>query len=352
MKIALTADLHLTTREHHPERYETLENMLADLRDSNIDTLIIAGDLFDTDSRNYAEFEQVCRDEQNRDIAIHVIPGNHDPAIDDNKIVADNLHIVTTPTIHDFDGRTFLFLPYQAGKNMGGILAQFDSQLPHNEWVLIGHGDWTDGIRQPNPTEPGVYMPLTRRDIEIFQPARVFLGHIHASMDAPPVHYVGSPCGLDITETGRRRCLIYDTYSNAVEGRVVATPILYFNESFVVIPTEDEETVLRAQIANRRRQWALSAEERAKVRLRVNVTGYSANRAALRSVLRDAFAGVTLYKNQEPNVDRVSNSDDVERHYIAEQVRTALEESSLPDGPDEPTLAEILLEALHIIYGG
>jgi DNA repair exonuclease SbcCD nuclease subunit len=352
MRIAITADLHLTTREYHPERYETLENLLADLCANEIDMLIIAGDLFDAHSRSYAEFEQLCRDEQNRGLSIYIIPGNHDPTIDDSKISAGSLHIVTTPTIHEIDGRTFFFLPYQGGKTMGEALAQFESQLPANEWVLIGHGDWTGGLRQPNPTEPGVYMPLTRRDIEIFKPARVFLGHIHAKMDAPPVHYVGSPCGLDITETGRRRCLIYDANSNEVEERVVETPILYFNESFVVIPAKDEEGYLRAQIEGRRKKWALSAEERARVRLRVNVSGYSANRAALRTLLRDAFDGFAFYKNQEPNIDQVSISDDVERHYIAEQVRAGVEDLSLPGGTDEPSSDDILLAALHIIYGG
>jgi hypothetical protein len=133
---------------------------------------------------------------------------------------------------------------------------------------------------------------------------------------------------------------------------VVTVPILFFDESFVVVPVEDEAGDLRAQIEDRKRRWALPAEERARVRLRVTVSGYSANRAALRTLLSDAFDGFALYKNQEPNIDQVYNSDDVERHYIAEQVRANLKEIILPEGADEPRSDEILLEALHIIYGG
>lgn len=352
MRIVITADHHLTTREKHPARYETLETILDDLCVQEIDTLIIAGDLFDAQSRNYSEFEQLCRSEKYRGLAIYVIPGNHDPTIDNTQIVAGNVYILNKPTIHEFDGRPFLFLPYEADISMGEVLSKFDGQLPPNEWILVGHGDWAGGLSQPNPIEPGVYMPLTQRDIEIFQPARVFLGHIHLPMDASPVHYAGSPCGLDITETGRRRCLLYETRSNKVRNQEVSAPILYYDESYVVIPSADEAGYLRKQIENRLQQWALTPQEREKVRLRVRLQGYSANRATLRDVLQEAYAGFTFYKNQEPDIDQVSISDDIERHYITQQVQSSLNDLSLSTDRDDPSIDEILIAALHIIYGG
>jgi len=152
MRIAITADHHLTTKDRHPQRYETLEIILDDLCAQEMDTLIIAGDLFDAQSRNYSEFEQLCRSEKYRDLAIYIIPGNHDPTIDATQIVAGNVHILSTPTIHEFDGRPFLFLPYEADKSMGDVLSAFEDQLPANEWVLVGHGDWSGGLSQPNPS--------------------------------------------------------------------------------------------------------------------------------------------------------------------------------------------------------
>ena len=47
MKIAVTADLHLTSRVRNPERYHALANILEQLADRKIDNLVIAGDLFD-----------------------------------------------------------------------------------------------------------------------------------------------------------------------------------------------------------------------------------------------------------------------------------------------------------------
>ncbi|HET6445120.1 MAG TPA: metallophosphoesterase [candidate division Zixibacteria bacterium] len=350
MKIAITADLHLTDKDRNPERFETFERLLADLRAAKVGTLIIAGDLFDASRQNYADFERLCRRQENQEIKIYVIPGNHDPTISSRSITADNLEIIDTPSLLDFDTLQFLFIPYLPGKTMGEEIARFSDRLPAQEWVLIGHGDWAGGMRTHNPAEPGVYMPLTRKDIEIYKPARVFLGHIHAPMDEAPVHYVGSPCGLDINETGRRRCLLYDTGTDLVDTHVLDTPVLYFNESFVIVPVEDEDAYLRAQISSRMEKWDLNSEERAKTQLRVKVSGFSADKAALRALLQEEFDGFSFYKEQEPDIDEVSVSEDREREYIAEQVRAKVVELAWPGGADEPSPDEILLKALHIIY--
>lgn len=351
MKVAVTADLHLTSRNRDPERFETLENILAQLLAEEIETLIIAGDLFDASRRNYSDFERLCSKSEYQDLKILVIPGNHDPAIDNRKIVVDNVEIINEPTVRELDGRAFLFLPYEEGKTMGEVISQLSSDLVAGNWVLVAHGDWAQGLRLPNPAEPGVYMPLTRRDVELYRPSRVFLGHIHKALDAPPVHYVGSPCGLDVTEQGRRRCLLYDTETNEVQPLALETPVLYFDESFVILPVADEAAYLQEQIASRVRAWALTPEEKAKARLRVKVAGYSADRAALRSLLREAFGSFHFYGGQEPNIDGVLFSDDLERHYIAERVRAQIDDLSLPDGMDDPGVDEILLETLRIVYG-
>jgi metallophosphoesterase superfamily enzyme len=59
--IAVTADVHLGIRDDHPERYSALENIFKQIEAENIKTLLIAGDLFDKDFRNYSEFEKLCR---------------------------------------------------------------------------------------------------------------------------------------------------------------------------------------------------------------------------------------------------------------------------------------------------
>jgi DNA repair exonuclease SbcCD nuclease subunit len=350
MKIAITADLHLTERGQNPERFETFENLLAALRAEGVNTLIIAGDLFDETRQNYAEFEQICRRDENQEISIIAIPGNHDPTIDDRKIDAENLEIITTPSLRELGSLPFLFLPYEAGVTMGEKIAPLSDQLPADQWVLVGHGDWAGGIRVPNVIEPGVYMPLTRADLDLYRPARAFLGHIHSPSNTPPVHSVGSPLGLDITETGRRRFLLYDTDTNQVDSHTIDTPILYFNETFVIVPVEDETTYLHEQIKSRIDSWDLEPEEYAKTRLRIKVAGYSADKSALRSLLQEEFAGFSFFKDQEPDISDVYSSEDRDREFIAEQVKASVDDLVWPGGIDQPSSDEILLEALHIIY--
>jgi DNA repair exonuclease SbcCD nuclease subunit len=61
MKIGITADLHLKSKDETPERYNALENIIADLRSKNINRLIVAGDLFDRERYNYNDFDAFCK---------------------------------------------------------------------------------------------------------------------------------------------------------------------------------------------------------------------------------------------------------------------------------------------------
>ena len=47
MKIAFTADCHLTTQAKNPERFQALSNIFKQCKDNDIQLLVIAGDLFD-----------------------------------------------------------------------------------------------------------------------------------------------------------------------------------------------------------------------------------------------------------------------------------------------------------------
>jgi len=76
MKIAVTADTHLTDKNEYPERYNSLNNILDKLSSEGINTLIIAGDLFDESYQNYSEFDEITATYDNIDF--HIVPSNHD----------------------------------------------------------------------------------------------------------------------------------------------------------------------------------------------------------------------------------------------------------------------------------
>ena len=168
MRIAITADVHLSTKETHPERYNALGDILGQTETEGIDTLIIAGDLFDKAFRNYAQFEQLCR--QHPKVQVHIIPGNHDPGICPGAIGGDSIHIYNAPAILELGTTVFLLLPYERGVTMGDGVAAMQEEIDGKQWVLVGHGDFHGGLREVNPLEPGTCMPLSRTCIDRFRP--------------------------------------------------------------------------------------------------------------------------------------------------------------------------------------
>ncbi|MFQ5603097.1 MAG: exonuclease SbcCD subunit D [bacterium] len=353
MKIAITADVHLTTFEEHPERFHALENILKQVIENQVKILVIAGDLFDASRQNYAEFDTFCQKPEYKGVRFLIIPGNHDLRLRNEDLVAANVDIVTEPAIKTFHspGLKFLLLPYQADKTMGEFIAANVHELPANDWVLIGHGDWAESLAEPNPAEPGVYMPLTRTDIENYKPATVVLGHIHKPLDKPRLHYLGSPCGLDITETGRRRFLIMDVDNGAITEKIVGNEVIYFNESMTVLPLRDEDAYVKNLIERMITSWRLNKAELSKVQLRLEVQGYTTNKRALMKSIKEGCKELNFHNNHEPDLTAVAVADDFNRAEIANQVSDWIEKLDLKHNPEQPTREQILLEALHVIYG-
>jgi DNA repair protein SbcD/Mre11 len=352
MKLAITADIHLTRTALNPERFHALENILAQMREAGVDTLIIAGDLFHAESRHFSELEKICTHPDNRHIAFHIIPGNHDANLQRGSFAADNIHVYAETTLQPFGEQdaTLLFLPYKKETSMGEALAPFQEQLRNRDWILVAHGDWIDSMREPNPMEPGIYMPLLRTDIENTKPGQVFLGHIHKAFDRSNIHYPGSPCPLDINETGKRRYLIYDTTSGSVKSQAIPSDVIYFNEWLIVLPVENQRLFIHDKAAEMMSSWSVTDAEKKKIKLRLKVSGYTTNREELKKVLHEAFSGISFYSSDDPDLSDVSVADDIDRAAIVEQTSQRLESMEWFPNVDEPSRKKVFLQALKVIY--
>lgn len=348
MKIAITADVHLRTRAEHPERYKALENIFQQSSDEGIENLIISGDLFDKDFQSYSEFEALCK--KYDDLGLHIIPGNHDPGISEKNIVGENIHIYAEPTVLEIDSRTFLLIPYEEKAKMGEKIAEAASEIEEEEWVLVAHGDYYGGVKERNPLEPGTYMPLSRNDLERFKPRTVFLGHIHRPFSQNNVHYAGSPCPLDISETGRRRFLIYDTADARVVSREVATDILYFNESLVIVPRDDEALILNQEIRKTIESWNIDPSEYSRVCLRVEAKGYATDRGTILRTLKEGFEEFKYVNNEDPRIDGLLASSDRQLNAIAQRTMELIDEMDWDFGSDEPSKEQVKTAALSVIY--
>jgi DNA repair exonuclease SbcCD nuclease subunit len=350
MRIAVTADLHLTTRKAHPERFAALQDVLRQCGQLGVERLIIAGDLFDVSQQAFADFEKAYRAAHPAGLPVTVIPGNHDASLSPGALVAAGLEVAAAPSLLPAGGDfRLLLVPYRAGTQMGEHLPAFKDQLAPGRWALISHGDWSGGLRLASPEEPGVYMPLTRGDLAGYQPAAVLLGHIHAPYDGPPVHYPGSPCPLDVSETGLRRFLLFDSETLAVTSRLVDSPRLYFDETVVMLPVDDEAAFLREQLQRRIKSWGLPEGWEQRVQLRLQIVGFTLDRAALEAVAREALSGFALLDGG-PDLSGLNLTQDPDRIEIARQVRAWIEALQWKWEPGQPTRDEVLREALAVIY--
>lgn len=346
MKIAITADAHLTSYQETPERYNALRDIFEQAVSTSLDAVLISGDLFDKDFNNYTDFEKLAN--QFPKLNIWILPGNHDSGISSRSLVGRNLRIFEKVEIIK-DHISLLLVPYQSKSTMGEVIASQMEFLTPNHWALFGHGDWLEGIRTPNPLEPGTYMPLTRADLDRYQPARVFLGHIHARSDGL-IHYPGSPCGIDITETGERRFLVFDSSTGVVESRTVKTDVIYHIANLLILPVEDEAAYLRKLISAEKNKWKVSKEDVARSKIRVKVQGYTQDKGALNEFLLDEFKGFSFYKDEAPNLSHVSTTFDLNKIKIAELVKEKIENLELNPSLDEPDRDQILIESLKLIF--
>ena len=194
-------------------------------------------------------------------------------------------------------------------------------------------------------------MPLTRPDVNSLGAQTVFLGHIHKPDTWGRVSYVGSPCGLDINETGRRRFVLYDTQTGGIEDQIVITDHIYFVESFVVVPIADDVRHVESEIKNRIEAWGLDESELAKVCVRISAAGYTPDRRAIQDALAEGFEQFRYYKGEAPQTAKLIATKDDQLNAIALRTREALAELDWDFGGDEPDREQVLLAALATVYG-
>lgn len=352
MKVALTSDVHLKKRSESPERYNALENIFQKISKKGIPVLIIAGDLFEKNYDNYSDFDELCKKYHN--ITVYVIPGNHDPDIENRFFNAENIKVITEPHLEEIGKISFLFIPYQA-KYMDEVVVDFshNNTLP-DRWILIGHGDYITTNRERNLYETGFYMPLTAKTINSYNPLKVILGHIHKPSEYGKVIYPGSPCGLDINETGRRRFLILDTHSLTVEEETVETDIIYFNETIQMFPTDNEIEYLENRLNKIIQKWQLSNEEYTKVKLRLSLKGYTLDKKAITEAALQFVEskGIIFYDKEGPNTSdlRVLNQLDLEKKDLLNRLNTKIEEI-LERGQFLSSKDDVMSKVMELILG-
>jgi hypothetical protein len=178
------------------------------------------------------------------------------------------------------------------------------------------------------------------------------LGHIHLPQADQDLHYPGSPCPLKITETGLRRFLLLDTDKGEISSIPVNSPLLYFDESFLMLPADNDLELLTSRIQQRIASWQLPQgwEDRVQVRVRLEGSAGSDRQRILNQV-KKLFSPYEFYRGEGPDLSRLLHSNDPDRAEITRRFHAWLSELAWEEGPDQPGRDLILEQALHLIYG-
>jgi DNA repair exonuclease SbcCD nuclease subunit len=353
MKIALSADFHLRSDDTGSERYDALKCILDRLLEIGISKLIIAGDLFDKDINHFAKFEEVVGDKKYSGISIVAIRGNHDLNLFDNSFTLSNFSVIEEPCwkFQNEWGIDFLFIPYIRNKKMADVIEKLIKQNKSNSWVLVSHGDLIRGVRQINSYEQGIYMPLFNIDIQRYKPSRVFIGHIHKSFDSGDVVIPGSPCGLDITETGKRSFVVFDTTTLECEREKIFTRAIFLNENLTMFPSKEEGAFIRAEIGKILQKWDISESDKKNVVMRMQINGYSSNIKNVKQEVVRLLEGMNLYNDGGIDFSELKQSSDVEREFFINKFEDLLS-NEIREGNIDGSLREsIEAQAFDLVYG-
>ncbi len=206
MKILHTADLHLKAPNsssgagRYPERMEALCNIIEVGKKENIDVLIIAGDLFDSDEDGKLLRSQLRPILSGLPFKIVIIPGNHDEHSfferDDGKIsnffYGDSC--ITLSDIHkpyETDEVCIWGFPYEDITEIEILerLNEIKTRLLSDKFnILLYHGDLADYDQHFDRLEfdkdrSRRYMPIKLRNFEDYNFDYILAGHIHKNFE-------------------------------------------------------------------------------------------------------------------------------------------------------------------------
>lgn len=221
LKLLHAADLHLDSpfesmspqaAENRREAQRRVLDALTDAAETlGADALLLAGDVFDSDSVTQETQKRFIRLCAALNVPVLVAPGNHDPyfpgCVWQRMELPANVHVFTGEVERlELPGTEAVFWGAAFnGEACGGRLEGFSANRGDKPNIMVLHGEVCSGESK--------YDPITRQQLEQSGMDYVALGHIHAPgglQRAGGTYYAnpGSPEGRGFDELGERGALL------------------------------------------------------------------------------------------------------------------------------------------------
>ncbi len=191
MKILHTGDVHLDSpfsrldAAHAAARRDDLRaafvRMMRFARESAVDMILIAGDLFEDTFVSRETTAMLSREFSAFGKPVVIAPGNHDSfcagSIWEKNLFPENVYVFATSALtrFSFDGVDVYGYAFTEPSMNFSPLSGVRVSNPSHINLLCAHGDLTSPL--------SVYCPLTRADIAAFGADYTALGHIHNPED-------------------------------------------------------------------------------------------------------------------------------------------------------------------------
>jgi DNA repair exonuclease SbcCD nuclease subunit len=228
MKIAHTADLHISEQSHI-----SILRMIVDKAASRkCEHLLIAGDLFDSDEHAKIFSRAVTSELARFPGAAWIIPGNHDPItaqvcyVERGKIFSNAEHVLLP------DGSVIIGIPYIKNKGLFDLIVERTVEKQGKRTILLAHGTvCSNSTRMQGDS----HFPVMIEDLKKLGCTYAALGHFHLPFKDSSGSLVlvnpGSPRVTRASDFGMRKFVVFDTSIGSVEDVFLEIP---FNEQVVV----------------------------------------------------------------------------------------------------------------------
>jgi len=236
----------LTSKE--PSRLKVLEWIMEKAKDYKVDSIIIAGDLFDSDTEATILRSEVRKIFEKSSSKLFLLPGNHDvESYGINYDYGENVRKIMKRPFEQFtiEDISFVGVPFQSQKFSDCV-----TDLSEKTDVIIAHGTLYDlSILPVLNVEDIEYMPIYPGDLKNL--CRIaLLGHIHSAhleleYETTRVIYSGAPIALNTKcRTPRKISLIEINKKKIVVNSIEVEIAPFWKElNYFVFPGNEEKVL-------------------------------------------------------------------------------------------------------------
>lgn len=256
MKLLLTGDLHIS--DDHPERLVAFRWMATRARELDVDGLLIAGDLFDSNSdfrSSRSEFSEAL-ERLPSETVLALVPGNHDSKISSDTYLGDRVTVLDendrTVTVEGRKRQVDVWgMPYLKEENSAKYLESLEKLDGEGPSILLTHGSLVAPGREYILN--GVLEQGGDRDFLIYQEDLlrasfnlVVIGHWHKfhlfREGGTTFLYPGSPLPMADNDYSRKFFSILTvTEENEIEKHPILAPGTWYyrREEIFFVPGEE-----------------------------------------------------------------------------------------------------------------